>query len=94
MATSIKVRDTTKTDLEKLQANLFLKFGKKLSQQDLIDILVRFGAGNLEKLILEQKSNKISKDNLADIFKLSEDWGVETHPDDLDDILYGGLKLT
>lgn len=89
MATSIKVRATTKANLEKLQAKLLLHFRKKFSQQDIIEMLVSLGKKNLEKLVVEHQSLKITQKGISDLLDQSEDWGLVTISEDVDKVLYG-----
>ena len=92
MATSIKIRDSTKFDLERLQAEILLETSKKFSQQDLIDILVKFGHDNLDDLMEKSVVKSISEDDISDIEALSTSWGIETGPDMIDDLIYGERK--
>ncbi len=48
------VKLTKKDLLEKLQATLVLKEGKKISQQELLDKCVEFSNAHLEQFILEE----------------------------------------
>ena len=84
MASSIKVRSETKTKLDKLQATILLKFGKKLSQQDLIELIVKLAEKNTSNLF-EKKI--LTKEKVNEILALSEAWPIETDPDMLDDLL-------
>lgn len=54
MASSIKVSDHTKRSLEKLPAKLLLNYDLKFTQQEIIDLLIKFGESNVE-LFLEPK---------------------------------------
>lgn len=84
MASSIKIKSETKTKLDKLQATIMLKFGKKLSQQDLIELLVNLGEKNPANLF-ERK--RLTKEKVKEILALSEAWPIETDPEMLDDLL-------
>ncbi len=92
MATSVKIRESTKIDLERLQAEILLETNKKYSQQDLLDILIKFGQDNLNDLMERTTTKSISDDDINDIESLSSSWGVETSPDMIDDIIYGERK--
>lgn len=87
MATSIKIKDTTKRELEKLQAKLILDYGKKYSHQELIDLLVKLGNNNLELIISSPKT--ISKATFNEIKSLIGSWKIETDPDIIDEEIYG-----
>jgi hypothetical protein len=86
MASSIKVRESTKLKLEKLQALLLLNYGKKISQQDLIDILLNLAEKDPMSLI---KKEYISSEKIDRIFKLAKPWKIDTEPDMLDEIIVG-----
>ena len=86
MASSIKIRGDTKTRLEKLQARLLLNYGKKISQQDLIHILIEMADKNPSQLFAEEF---VSPKKIRRILALSKPWKIETDPDMLDDILIG-----
>ena len=91
MATSVKVTDQTKDRLEKLQAEIRLETGRKVTQQELLERIVTDTYESRAEVI----------DSFRDEFKpLSDEeterWlsgtvasGVETDEDDIDDILYG-----
>lgn len=87
MTTSIKVTDTTKRDLEKLQAKILLEFGKKFNQQELIDLLVKLGSRNFDLLLRPQKS--IQPELITKIKSLIKPWDIETDPEIIDKELYG-----
>lgn len=87
MATSIKVTDDTKRELERLQAKILLEFGKKYNQQELIDLLVRLGYNNIHLIRTTQKS--ITPDTLTRIKSLIGPWDIETDPEVIDAELYG-----
>lgn len=89
MASSVKIKNSTKTELDRLQAEILLKTNKKFSQQDLIDILVNFGKNHLDELIQISSSKTISHNDVDEIMSLSSSWGVETTPESIDEILYG-----
>ena len=89
MATSVKIRESTKSDLERLQAVILLETNKKYSQQDLLDILIKFGHDNLDDLMEKTIIKSINEDDIIDIQSLSRSWGVDTNPDMIDEIIYG-----
>jgi hypothetical protein len=84
MASSVKIKNETKTKLDKLQATILLKFGKKLSQQDIIELLVNLGEKNPSNLF---EIKTLTKEKVKEILALSEPWSIETNPDMLDDLL-------
>ena len=87
MASSIKLKDTTKKELEKLQARLLLEFNKKINQQDIIDILVSLGTENPELLL--SKSEPIDPSIFRKIEKMISTGDISTDPEIVDNMLYG-----
>lgn len=87
MASSIKLKDTTKEELEKLQARLLLEFNKKLNQQEIIDILVSYGKENPELLLSPIKPIETSL--FRKIENLISSGEIDTDPDIIDNLLYG-----
>lgn len=91
MTTSVKMSEEGKNSLDVLQAKILLATGKKLSQQELLDLLVKLSTQNEEeliKLITKIKFPLLSED-LEKLVKLPTDWGTETKEEDIDKILYG-----
>ena len=85
MASSVKVSNQTKIELDRLQAEILLKFGEKLTQQEIIDILVRIGLDDPSKLVFSR--SKFNKAKMKRILELSEHWPTKTNPDILDEML-------
>ncbi len=84
MASSIKIKNETKIELDKLQAMLILKLGRKISQQDLIEILVKNGTKNVNELI---EFRPLEPSIINDILALASSSKIKTNPDMLDDLL-------
>ena len=87
MASSIKISDQTKHDLDKLLATLMIKYDKKFTQQEIIQLLIKLGTMNMELLLSPMKSpTDATIDNLK---KLQKPWKMATDPDIIDEMLYG-----
>ncbi|WP_255193357.1 hypothetical protein [Natronobeatus ordinarius] len=91
MSTSVKVTDRTKDCLEKLQAEIRLETGRKVTQQELLERIVTDTYESRAEVI---DSFRDEFEPLSD--EETERWlsgtvasGVETDEDDIDDILYG-----
>ena len=57
------VKITNKESLETLQAKLTLRLGRKLTQQETLDICIKSGLDNIDKLInYVQKQPKVNKE--------------------------------
>jgi len=91
MTTSVKLNDRDKEKLERLQALVTLRTGEKITQQELLRILIGEallkGDGFFDK-ISEQKL-PMSDEEYERILSLVDDWRVETSWEDVDQILYG-----
>ena len=91
MTTSVKMDEETKSQLERLQAEIKLKTGTKVTQQEILERLV--------ERAIDSKADLV--DSFRDEFvPLTEaereyfrggmfDSGTETDEEDIDDILYG-----
>ncbi|MDH5402848.1 MAG: hypothetical protein OEZ01_02355 [Candidatus Heimdallarchaeota archaeon] len=88
MATSIKIKDSTKKQLDELQARILLEFGIKLNHQEIMERVIRLGSENINLVMMETKP--LTKEKVDHILSLSQDFGIKTDPDLIDDILYGG----
>jgi len=94
MSTSVKLDQQDKEKLDKLQALVTLKRGKKVTQQELLSTLITdaFERGDelLEKVL--KKGIPLSDEEYGKILSLVDDWGVETRWEDIDRTLYGAPK--
>lgn len=90
MATSIKVSETSKERLDRIQAKITLTQGRKVSLNDLIDALIRVSLDHEEEL-LEAAIGASPKDDgdVDALLSMGADWGVETRHDEIDEALYG-----
>jgi len=97
MTTSVKMSEEGKCTLDALQAKILLTTGKKLSQQELLDMLVKLSAQREEELVKLITGIKLPlhPEELEKLMKLPTDWGVKTKEEEIDEILYGkkGAKL-
>ena len=89
MSENIKIHEKDKHIFDLLQAELTLKTGKKMTQQELFSELIEFVRsrkdnffGRLSKLPLSEKEKK-------KIRNLQSDWGVETSEEEIDFVVYG-----
>jgi len=94
MSTSVKIGEKDKEKLEKLQALVTLKAGRKLTQQEILSSLIREAYAKSGEFV-EKMSNAgttISDEEYEKISSIIEDWGVETSWEEIDQILYGAKK--
>ncbi|MHA1337785.1 MAG: hypothetical protein ACTSPW_18910 [Promethearchaeota archaeon] len=85
------VKMNNKETLEKIQAEIVLRLGKKISQQEILDKSVDFVYKRLEQFVLEEfKVPKLTKEILNRIKENAVDAPL-AYPDKSDDELIYGL---
>lgn len=92
MMTWVKLSERSKRVLDALQAEATLKAGKKVSQQELLELLLADAKEREEEFI-----SKISKrpriplgeTEIKRLLDLPKRWGVATCEDDINKYLYG-----
>ena len=97
MTTSVKMSEEGKRALDALQAKIVLATGKKMSQQELLDMLVKLSTQREEELIKFIAGVKLPlpPEEVERLMKLPTDWGVITKEEEIDEYLYSrkGGKL-
>jgi len=91
MSTAVKMDEETKSKLEELQAEIKLKTGKKVTQQEVLSRLVESVCESRSEFIdsFRDTPASLSDDELAQFNEGMIASGVETDEEDIDDILYG-----
>lgn len=91
MATSVKMDERTKSRLEELQAEIKLRTGKKVTQQEVLEQLVDGAFESKSAFIDSFREHKLplSEEEKEAFFSGTSDWGVETTEEEIDEILYG-----
>jgi len=91
MSTAVKMDEDTKSKLEELQAEIKLKTGKKVTQQEVLSRLVESAVASRGEFIdsFRDTPESLSDDELAQFNEGMIASGVETDEEDIDDILYG-----
>jgi len=92
VSTTVKISKDYKDRLDRLQASLLIATGKKISLQELLEMLVELGA-ELEDELQNRVSGEhvtLDAEAVSRIFNMSSDWGIETDEESLDKTLYGG----
>ena len=91
MATAVKMDEETKSTLEELQAEIKLKTGKKVTQQEVLAQLVESVSASRREFIdsFREASMSLSDEEIRQFNKDTIASGVETDEGDIDDILYG-----
>ena len=87
------VKFDLQTDLEELQARIYLDTKKKLTKKDILELTFKIGAQNYTQLVkkIEKSDESISSDKIAEILIRSVDFGEgsENLSEEIDTILYG-----
>ncbi|WP_135304230.1 hypothetical protein [Haloarcula amylovorans] len=91
MATAVKVDEDAKAQLEELQAEIRLKVGKKVTQQELLSRLIDDAYESREAVIdsFRETTVPLSEEEKEAMREGRFSSGVETDEEDIDDILYG-----
>ncbi len=91
MSTSVKISRESKRLLDTLQAKLVIAMGKKVSQQELLDTLVRLSAEREDELfgLIAGVRLPLPPEESEKLMEMPTDWGVETREEEIDMHLYG-----
>lgn len=87
MSTSIKVREKDKKEFGRLQSELTLRFGEKITQQELFSRIIELVEYSKESF-LNVCILPLSGGEIEEIRKLQSDWGIVTSEEEIDEILY------
>ena len=85
------VKMNNKSLLEKLQAKITLKLGKKVSQQEILDRSIDFVYKQLDKFIYEELEHPVLTKEIIDRIKKNAINAPFAHPNKSDDELIYGL---
>ena len=87
------VKFDLQTDLEELQARIYLDTKKKVTKKDILELTFKIGAKNYNRLIeeIEKEDQSISLEKVNEILINAMDFGegTENLSRDVDAILYG-----
>jgi len=91
MATSVKMDDDTKSRLERLQAEIRLKTGERVTQQEILARLVERAIESKADLVDSFREERVPVSETAREAFHDEmvSSGTSTGEDDIDDVLYG-----
>ncbi|MCJ7573582.1 hypothetical protein MUO93_04885 [Candidatus Bathyarchaeota archaeon] len=91
MSTSVKISEKSKRLIDTLQARLVIATGKKISQQELLDTLVRLSTEREDELfgLIAGVRLPLPTEEVEKLMKIPTDWGVETREEEIDTYLYG-----
>jgi hypothetical protein len=91
MTTAVKVEEKTKTRLEELQAEIRLRTGQNVTQQELLTRLIDDASESHEEVLdsFRQSTVPLSSAEKEALKRGRFSSGVETDEEDIDEILYG-----
>lgn len=91
MATAVKMDEETKSRLEELQAEIKLRTGQKVTQQEILSRLVSDAYESRSEFVdsFRDSTVPLSEDEKAAMRRGRFSSGTKTDEDDVDDILYG-----
>lgn len=91
MSTAVKVDEDAKSRLEELQAEIRLRTGEKVTQQELLSRLIDDAYESRDEVIDSFRDGAVplSDEQKAAMRRGRISSGVETDEDDVDEILYG-----
>jgi hypothetical protein len=91
MATAVKVDEDSKSRLEELQAEIRLRTGTSVTQQELLSRLIDDAHDSRDEVIDSFRSSTLplTEEEKAQMRQGRVSSGVETDEDDIDDVLYG-----
>ncbi|OGS48977.1 MAG: hypothetical protein A3K68_07420 [Euryarchaeota archaeon RBG_16_68_13] len=93
MATTVKISEETNERLDRLQAKVLLRMGRKLSKQEILERLIRLGLADETLVVGSARRIRYPVPDKAWkklLRRVVSDWGVVTREEDVDRILYGG----
>ena len=91
MGSTVRVRDEDKEKLEKLRALATLASCEKITQEELLGVLLDDALSHGESFLTEAFGERrpVFEKEFERILGLVSDWGVETSPEEIDRVLYG-----
>jgi len=90
MTTTIKIDDDTKSRFDKLQARIFIETGKKLTKQEILELLLEHAEKDEEEIVLKLSGINFppSTEERERILSLQADFGFDTSKVNEDKIIY------
>jgi len=91
MSTAVKMDEAAKSKLEELQAEIRLKTGKKVTQQELLTRLIESAVDSRTEFVDSFRDGKTSlrETEIQAFNQGTVASGVEADKEDIDDVLYG-----
>lgn len=92
MTENIKVHEKDKHIFDMFQAELTLKTGKKITQQELFSSVIEFARLRKEDFLGRLFRLPLSEKEIKRIKSLQSDWGIMTTEKEIDMIVYGAER--
>ncbi|SMO80068.1 hypothetical protein [Halorubrum cibi] len=91
MATAVKMEADAKSKLEELQAEIKLKTGKKVTQQEILTQLIESAIESRSEFIdsFRDVETALTEEEIRRFNEGKTSSGLETTEEDIDEILYG-----
>ncbi|MCE8423335.1 MAG: hypothetical protein J5U17_10615 [Candidatus Methanoperedens sp.] len=89
MTENIKILEKDKQLFDMLQAELMLKTGKKITQQELFSSIIEFVRSRKENFFGRLFKLPLSEKEIKRIESLQSDWGAITTEKEIDMVIYG-----
>lgn len=90
MTTTVRIPRKASQKLDRLAARILLQTGRKVSKQELLDLILEVGLDEDALLArIVEIHLPLPNDAWRRVREKSMDWGVRTREEDLDRILYG-----
>lgn len=89
MATSVKMREADKGRLDRLQAELTSRSGRKMTQEELLGRLVALGERERDRLAAPPLRGKAAEEVWARLRRLPVRTGIVTSWEEIDRHVYG-----
>jgi len=91
MATAVRVDEDAKSRLGELQAEIRLRTGKRVTQQELLTRIIDETSESYDEIVdaFRQSTVPLSDEEQAAMQRGQFSSGVETDESDIDDVLYG-----
>jgi len=91
MATAVKMSEEAKSRLEALQAEIKLRTGEKVTQQEILTRLVDEAYQSKSEFVdsFREATVPLSEAEIERMNRKTFDSGTETDEEDIDDVLYG-----
>ncbi len=91
MPTEVRIDEKTKSHLEELQAEIRLRTGEKVTQQEILARLVRSAVTSRSEFVDTFREGKatLTDEEMMQFNQGQISSGLETDEDDIDEILYG-----